>query len=179
LGWIVDGNDTDRLFELGHDPDWWKWGQWHRFSAWIRADPGQPASAAGQNHFQILNNIDPMWIWENDRPPFAGGTPPYRWQQWNVPGWIRTRDDRGNVVTLYDDLYLAAGPNAAARVEIGNAPVYGDATRMAILEIDNWREDRIIVRIAHADVDFNGGTWVFVTLADNTTRLSARLTGTD
>ncbi len=58
----------------------------------------------------------------------------------NFPGWIRP----GSITKpLYDDIYIATGPNAISRVEIGNSDTYQLSTRVEILQISSWSNNEI------------------------------------
>ncbi len=62
---------------------------------------------------------------------------------------------------IFDDFYVATGPNARARVEIGNQPVYQDCTNLAIITPTNWRNNAITATVRAGSFQ-SGEAYLFV-----------------
>jgi hypothetical protein len=69
----------------------------------------------------------------------------YGWDTMTMPGYGRGKTANG--VTVYDDVYLAIGPGARARVEIGNAPIYDNCNNLAIITPTSWSDTFITATV--------------------------------
>ncbi len=172
--WQTAGNDLGVFNNYGQNPLWWKWGKWNRISSWIKAG-ATPNIDAGNLYMQVANTETPIFEQATTPVIFANGSAPYRWGQFGVPGWMRDRVDRGGVATLHDDVYVAWGPNAAARVELGNAATYESCTDLAVCDRTSWVSGQIIVNCREGGLNLASPTWLFITLADNVTRYSMQV----
>lgn len=169
--WHTGGNDLGTLRNHGTDPTWWSWGNWNRLSMWVKAG-ATPNVDAGNLYFQVANTAGVIYEFNDTPVIFANGTAPYRFTKVNAHGWQRERSTLGGVKTLYDDVYIAWGDNAAARVELGNNAVYENCTDLAICDYSSWESGSITVTCREGGLNLAQNTWLFVTLADNTTRYS-------
>ena len=108
------------------------------------------------------------------------GLPPYEFNSVNINGWIRssTGGSDGNgtdISTLYDDIYVAWGDYAAARIELGNAATYAACTDLAICESLSWADGSLSVKVREGGLILASATWLYVTLPDNITRYSIQV----
>lgn len=90
---------------------------------------------------------------------------------WNVltlPGYGR---DDNNAVAYYDDVYIATGDSARARVEIGNAPTYSASTNLTLLTPTDWSDGSITATIREGS--FTSGSNVYLYLVDSTGTVNA------
>jgi len=62
------------------------------------------------------------------------------WGYLHIPGYGRY-DTNSN--TYYDDIYVATGPGAQARAEIGNASTYSNCTNLAVCSVTSWSSTSI------------------------------------
>ncbi len=86
----------------------------------------------------------------------------------HIPGWVRGTDVNSKPITLlYDDIYFAVGPNAAARVEIGNNAVYEKCTKMSIATPITWSDTEVIATIREGSFRPNEDVYLFVVNAEN------------
>ncbi|MFK7989989.1 MAG: hypothetical protein AB8I08_28475 [Sandaracinaceae bacterium] len=173
--WRVAGNATTERLNLGCDPSWYRWNEWIRTTVWLRADSDAPDQGAGNNYFNALNTVDPMTVIENDWRTFspnAQGTGPFHWNQINLMGWSELCPGNGgacsnNVELLYDDVYMAWGPGAAARVELCDAESYVECTDAAIFTIDAWGRNEVEATVHMGAFDDAKGLFVHIFNADN------------
>src|SRR5690606_41572940 len=70
------------------------------------------------------------------------GVFPKQYKRLDVPGWIRSLNDK-NTNIVYDDIYLAYGKGAAARVEIGDAATYSKSKMLEVLSPKTWGSSKI------------------------------------
>ncbi len=158
----IDGNTTRSSWWL---PDFWEFQQWNTMHVYLKIDPDRPYEAStgifehvsmGLGYLrdeydgQILQDLDgliPVW----DRAKLAA--------------WYRTA---GDVRRIFDDVYLAIGPGAAARIEIGNAPDIQDVTKLAVSTVTSWSNGRIEFTVRLGDLDPNvDDLYLFVVRADH------------
>ena len=185
--WELTGNGLKtKLTTGGANPTWWSWNNWCRMTTWVKA--GADVSVdAGNIYFQAANGIDAMY--ENSGTPIiftneSTGTPtPEAYRQWgqlNIAGWIKENAGGSagggeDIECLYDDIYVAEGPNAAARVELGNASTYAACTDLAICDSTSWANDSITVNCREGGLTLTANTWLYVTLSDNTTQYKTQV----
>lgn len=84
---------------------------------------------------------------------------------WNVfflPGY--GRDDR-NAVAYYDDVYVATGNGARARVEIGEAATYSSCKKLAIIPTDSWSNTQVKASL-HSTAQFKANDKVYLFVVD-------------
>jgi len=177
----LNGSNGDAyvtILDTDHGINWWQWGSWNRLTFWERADSDDPAGTNGIAWGQgISDGVEQYSATDTAHPVFASGTSPYQWNKLHINGWIRATDLSKPVKLLYDDIYFATGPNAAARVEIGNASTYSSCTKLAICTPTAWSDTSITATLRYGC--FNGfeAVYVFVIDKDNnpSTGVLARL----
>lgn len=65
------------------------------------------------------------------------------WDSFNLNGYARHTEDGKNSYIYYDDLYVARGPNAYARVEITNNSDYWASTKRSLCVPGSWSDDEV------------------------------------
>jgi len=168
----LGGNDGNLATGLGNS--WWDWYEWVRISVWFRAASTNPSTNNGDGFLQTVSRNRAVGTMDlGNRPTFQGGTESF--DSLNVPGWIRERGG-ASVRPHYDDIYVAVGPGAAARVEVGDQPVYTDCTNLAMAIVNSWTDDEIEVELlGNNDMPSFEGRYLFIHDADNQLVGSGRL----
>ena len=69
----------------------------------------------------------------------------------NFPGWIRSFS-QGEGRPVYDDIYVASGPNAFARVEITDHIEYKKSRNFSIQLPINWTNNMIELKIVSSAI---------------------------
>src|SRR5690554_2763504 len=156
IGWVAS---LDELFDIDG---------FNRVAVWLKADPSAPQTE-GYTWIQWLSaKSAPAFTRVHDMPVFNGGatTPTSaQWNQLNVPGWFG--NSLVNPGGVYDDVYLATGPSAAARVEVGDAPVYADCTELSIMPSISWTDSEIKVRVKTKGTQTISQKYIFIFDAQN------------
>lgn len=170
----IAGNDN--AFQLpvgrpGTGNNWFSFAGWNRFSVYMRGGP-IPDVDPGITWSQGMSEEFGQKVFESSEKLFDGDDTPdgykfeddaiSRWNRLNVPGWHRGGDD--NAGAMYDDMYIATGPHARARVEIGDDPVYANSTRLAIATPTSWEDGTITTTIRQGS--FRDGETVYVFVID-------------
>lgn len=80
------------------------------------------------------------------------------WRTFHLPGFARA-DTSSN--TYYDDVYLAYGDGAQARVEIGNNATYSNCTNLSVCTVTSWSASSITATARTGSFP-NGAAYLFV-----------------
>lgn len=165
-GFSVGGNETrmsPSYWQKGLNGDW-AFQDWNQITFHARLDPANPYGDVIAGIFGYTNNSGTVF---NPRAgnfmsdQTADGIQEAAWDRLKIGGWYRAGGD--NRKRIMDNVYVAVGDNAAARVEIANSKDYFAATRRYILPHQVWSSGRIVTRaIALKGVDLPG-FYVFVT----------------
>jgi|GEM_PF-1818403 len=169
----IGGNNVDTAHWAGSQPDWWRWGQWMRLSFWFECGP-DPESDPGRLVWQVVTEgEETRTIVDKGFTFMDEGTPPYSWKRLVIPGWSNTKSTPAeNVEVLYDDVYLATGEDANARLELGDDATYGDCTRLGLSEIRSWSSNRVSAVLRTGSIDSVRGSTLHLTTADERTAVS-------
>jgi hypothetical protein len=136
----LSGNDFNLATGLGNS--WWSWNSWVRVAVWLRANPSDP-TANGNVLFQTVSQekgTAENWM---SKPVFdADGLTPKQYQMVNIPGWLR-----GGSTPLYDDIYIATGPNSIAHVEVTDSAIYSQSRNVAVQPANSWSSNSITVTV--------------------------------
>ena len=179
--WLVGGNGLDnKLTGLnGPSPTWFGFNNWTRICGFLKAG-ATPQTDLGKVYFQALTSGVAMYEQEADVVVFSGGRaePPYHWTQLNITGYSRSDSGVPDKVIqmLYDDLYVAWGANAAARVELGDNATYTSCTDLHIQHVTpaNWATGQLDFNIDYGPFAPSTDLWYHITLEDNSTRYTLR-----
>jgi hypothetical protein len=71
-----------------------------------------------------------------------------------------------NCVVSFDDIYIATGPNAQARIEVGNASTYAKSTKLTILTPKSWSDGSISAQVNTGPFKTGEAAYLFVFRAD-------------
>lgn len=141
-------------------------GHWQREHVYITPDY--------INHWELRPDLGVKLLRHRDDPhngrTVAGNILPsgLDWERLNMPHYGRTAP---NSRPIYDDFYVAVGPNAQARVEIGNASVYENCTDLAISTHITWSDSQIGVVVRQGR--FKEGDQAFLFVIDSEGRPSS------
>jgi hypothetical protein len=152
--WIVGNSTPSTILVMGNE--WWRWGKWMRISVWLKAN----GTSAGQGKVRVLSEGE-GWTYVNESISHQMTyDSPYRWNTMNVAGW-----GAGGYL-VYDDYYLATGPNAQARVEIGDAPTYAGSKNLALLTPVSWSDGAITAVVRKGSFSNLNNAYLYVTDAN-------------
>ena len=128
-------------------------GRWHRFEWSFYGH-----TSAGFIHGWEMNDGSPRRQIQN-----ATGISSLHandlWGLVRFPAYARQDNVAKN---YYDDIYVAIGAGAQARVEIGNNADYSDCTALAILTTRSWSDTLIRADVRHGSFDVNDNVYLFV-----------------
>jgi hypothetical protein len=147
----IAGNDGNIDWGMSKMQNWWSWGNWVRISAWLHADPANPAGS-GRLRFSTWSAEHGFDVYDKNQPVFdADGPATKQYQYINIPGWIRSFT-HNNGRPLYDDVYVSSGINAYARVELTDNTNYNNSNKFAIQKITSWSDTSITFKVLNANI---------------------------
>jgi len=153
--------------------NWWTWDGWMRHTYWLKGG-ANPEVDAGSAYIHVLTEgtkqIEYNGPFVSQGPfPFplfkagvGNGVP--QWNRLNVPGYIAPSDT--NTHPVYDDIYVATGPNARARIDIGDNATYGLCKKISLSVPTSWSDNKLMVNVQHPP-GFNLGDTAYIFIFDS------------
>lgn len=136
--WYISGNDTPYTRELvGINAPTVSKGLWKKFWFWIKDGSSNDGAV---RWWELINNGVKTLVADNNVSTIRVGDVR---KKLFVNGYTRQHDSGTMPTQMFDDIYVATGPNAQARVEIGNVATYLSSTNLAVSTINNWSDTSI------------------------------------
>ena len=147
---------TDRI---GQDftPFDWSNGQWQRIEVYLKAGT---SNGAIQEWLTNASSARTQAVNISGKTISTGTT---GWDTFHIPGFARA-DTTTN--TYYDDIYVATGAGARARVEIGNEDSYAECTNLAVATPTSWGDTSITATVRQGSFDAEDSAYMYVVHAD-------------
>jgi hypothetical protein len=155
--WYINGNDSPYRAYPG--VPYLVKGQWKHFACWIKGGYNNDGAAKFW-HLGHTGDLDLFLDESSVTTMYADG---FR-EKVRLNGFGRTTS---NSHPMFDDMYVASGANAQARVEIGDKRNYYDCTNVAIAVPTNWSANYITATL-HTGSLYAGPAYLFVVDADGT-----------
>jgi len=152
--WFINGNDSPYAHWITMP---FVKGEWKHLWSWVNGG----YAGDGQVHFWE-SGVSPVvtHVYDNNVTVLdTGGF----FERVLVNGYGRVTS---NCHPTFDDVYIAAGPYARARVEIGNQPVYNQCTKLAISTPTSWSNTQIVFSLKAGGFSSGETVYLFVTDAN-------------
>jgi hypothetical protein len=117
-------------------------------------------TSSGAIHAWFTDSAHARYLWQSgtgDNTLYS--TNPTGWNYLHFPGYGRY-DSNSN--TYYDDIYVAAGSGARARVEIGNKVTYSSCTNLAVSTANSWSDTQIVATVRNGSFTQGQTAYLFV-----------------
>lgn len=153
--WVINRNESDPNYTNYTTVDFTK-GTWKNLMVWIKGGK----DSDGELKFYDLTSSGLV-----QRENVTGVTllkATGYFERVRVNGWGRSEPD---CITSFDDVYIATGANAQARVQIGNNSTYSNCTNLATLTPTSWATTSITATINQGSFA-DGDAYLFVVDAD-------------
>lgn len=149
-GWSINGNDSPFTGYVGLN---FIKGQWKRVWAWLKSG----YSNDGNIHFWELDDSGVILRgnWNGVSISNAGED----WERIRFNGYGRQTQ---NSYPTFDDMYVAVGSGARARVEIGNSPTYASCTKITIATTTTWGETQVAAIVRRGDFSADDQAYIYV-----------------
>ncbi|WP_176360092.1 Ig-like domain-containing protein [Desulfosediminicola ganghwensis] len=160
--WQINGNEPDPGYSNYTNVDFVK-GEWKRLWIWMKGSTSSTSNDGEVKFWEltqggVVQRENDLGV-NNLKAAGAGGY----WERVRPNGYGR---QTSNCFSSFDDIYIAAGPSAQARVEIGNASTYSDSTRMTILTPTAWSNNSITATVNTGVFSAGEAAYLFVFKAD-------------
>jgi hypothetical protein len=142
-------------------------GKWYRVWAWVHATLDNtsrrdfwllsPDEAPPRQVTKYVDNLTTQILESADN-----FDPPKMFQTFVFNAWARWCNDCAESYGFFDDVYLATGPNAQARIEIGNRPTYAASTNLAVSTVTAWSDGSITATVRLGSLDTSGCLYLYV-----------------
>lgn len=150
--WLLNGNEQNPGYSRYLSINFSR-GEWKRMWVWIKGG----SNSNGQVQFYELtssgvaqrindNNINTLksgGAFEKVRPNGYAASAP-------------------SCHPTFDDIYVASGVNARARVEIGNNQTYMSCTKLAILTPTTWSDDQVVATVRTGPFSSGESAYLFI-----------------
>ena len=169
---IIGGNDNAFQIDTGRpgsSTNWFSFLDWNRFSVYLKGGVN-PDIDQGTVWSQGMSKEFGQKIFTANKVLFDGDDTPdsyqfeddaiSRWNRFSVPGWHRGGDD--NTAAMYDDIYIATGAHARARIEIGDNANYDNCTVLAIVTPTSWQNNTIEATVRQGSFQSGETAYLFV-----------------
>lgn len=141
--WAVSCNDC-----YNHTANWFTMpmakGKWYRVWTWVHAT----SDTSGYKTLWVASKD--AGIKATEKVNWSGqifNTSSSMFQHFAISPWSRWCNDCPESAARYDDVYMAKGPNARARIEIGNASTYTNCTDLAIATVKSWSDTSVVATV--------------------------------
>ncbi len=154
--WLIAGNDPvsrgdARTYVTSMNM---QKGEWKRMWGWIK---GSTTATSKDGELKFWDLKDTGVTQYADKTGINTLKESGTFDRVNVNGYGRFVP---NCFPSFDDVYIASGPNAQARVEIGNASVYSQSTKLTIITPTSWSDGSISAQVNTGR--FNAGEQAFL-----------------
>jgi len=190
LGNYIGGNNWSLFtnndgFNMYQEPfksganNWWTWTGWMRHTYWVKGGSNL-TSDAGTVFIEVITEgvkkavySGPLTTQREVSPYEQVPIPMFKaglgnnipqWDRINVPGYIAGSDT--DVHPVYDDVYIATGPNAQARVEICDASTWAARTHCEIQPVMEWTNTNIQATLNIGSFVSNDSVYLYVVNKD-------------
>ena len=169
---LISTNESkSKVLQTSGSPGW-EWGVPVRWTTWIRGNARNDEGTDGffqgltsSQHISHIWNTDNMdgKYWFSDEYESEGM--PYAFDRMSIPGYFRHPSYPPDNFVI-DDVYVAVGPTARARVEIGNNATYASCTKLAICTINSWSTNQINAVVREGGFSANDSVYLFAIDSD-------------
>lgn len=122
----------------------WSWHTKNYMSFGIRANETL-VRGIGSLYFQLSGKKNSTLVFQKDTQIFPDSNTT-SFDRVKFPGWFGN-GDQSKFNAYYDDLYVAAGKNAFARVELSNGALLEESTVNVTLPVVSWTDTTIVAKV--------------------------------
>jgi hypothetical protein len=153
-GFTIAGNNTQMSPRFGQSElkDNWSFGSWVTKMFHAKLDPDSPYGVAGgffaylNNKAYGINHRDGNFMVDQS----SEGVPYPYWDRILFFAWLRTGD--AEVTRLVDNVYVAIGDNANARILLSDSKLLETSSRVKHMLPRDWTNKRITVETSFSDI---------------------------
>ena len=158
--WVLAGNDPISVAARTYLQIDMQKGSWKRIWGWIKGSASSTSNDGEIKFWELTDNNVTQRVNKTGITTLKTGG---AFEKIRPNGYGRATS---NCFTSFDDIYIASGPNAQARVEIGNASVYSNSTKLTILTPTSWSDSSISAQVNTGNFKTDESAFLFVFKAD-------------
>jgi hypothetical protein len=145
---------------------YWSWHTKNYFSYGALPNDGNPATANGSWYWQQSGKAGGAYaLATSDKPVMqVGATTAF--DRVKFPGWFGN-GDISNFDAYYDDVYVAVGNNAMARVVLSDASSFNSSVKNVVMPVISWSDTRVEVKVHREHIESGGAVYFRVFNAAN------------
>lgn len=131
---------------LDHMSTWWEWDNYNYVTSYIKIADVNPNTTPIKYSFESFNNSKHYYK-DGDNTRYmstAFQLTDFKFNRINIPGWWGNGDNT-KFDGLYDDMYVAVGDNAQARVMITNSQILDASTYAIPVLTKTWSDGKIVL----------------------------------
>jgi hypothetical protein len=141
FGFIGNTGAVTWLDPLG---GWWEWDNYNHMTSYIKIDKAAPSTTPIKYNFDVVNNLN-HYSKAGDSSKYMASSfqqTNFTFDRINIPGWWGNGDNT-NFDGLYDNMYVAVGDNALARVVITDTADYTKSHFAVPVLPSSWTDTQI------------------------------------
>lgn len=143
-------------------------GTWHRFQFYVK---GRSDSTGEERIWLTTSSGNTRLVMNRSKQTVDPANIDMR-QRFYVNGYVRPTP---NSHPTFDDVYIAYGENAQARVEIGNADTYTGCSSLTMCTPTSWGDSSIVCTVRQGNLPA-GDAWIYITDANGNRTSGYRVT---
>lgn len=128
--------------------NWWEWDDYNHVTSYIKIADVNPNTTPIAYSFESFNNFRHYYK-EGDNSKYMASAfqlTDFRFDRINIPGWWGNGDN-SKFDGLYDNMYVAVGANALARLIVSDSPIYSTSTFAIPLMTKTWANGKIVLDV--------------------------------
>lgn len=125
--------------------EWWDWHGLNQISFWVARDKTATTPNIGSSYWRTITKTGGLKEISHKSIPMQTAAE-IIFDRVNVPGWFRANDSDG-FNAVYDNVYVASGPNALARIEITDGNTPETSSFVMVVPPLSWSDAKISFRV--------------------------------
>jgi len=142
---LLSGN-TGTLGWAANASNWWEWDNYNHMTSYIKTDKSAPSTTPIKYSFDVVNH-NGHYTAQGDNAQFMTSSfqqTNFTFDRVNIPGWWGNGDN-ANFDGLYDNVYVAVGDNALARVVVTDSADYNKSHFAIPIMTKSWSNTQISI----------------------------------
>lgn len=139
---VLGGNDGTIVW-LTKAQNWWEWDEYNHMTSYIEFDAAQPELHPIQYSWTVKNNITKLEHTGTKSTDLLHSEN-FKFDRIRIPGWWGN-GDTSRFDGLYDNIYVATGENARARVVLTDSEDFSKSNIEITLFAELWSDSKIVL----------------------------------
>lgn len=131
---------------LENASSWWEWDNYNHMTSYVKISETNPSTTPIKYSFQVINNLK-QHFQSGDNAKYMALSyqkTNFTFDRINIPGWWGNGDNT-KFDGLYDNIYVAVGDNALARVMISDSPIFEKSKFAIPVMAKSWATNKIVL----------------------------------